>query len=94
MLEILAYIVLGIIYICLQIVPIFYILTTFSDKEIRKNIKFEQWLLIPILILLMMIPFIGAVIGVLFDEDNKWIRYISIFATYILFIIMIIKILL
>lgn len=94
MLEILAYIALGIIYICLQIVPIFYILTTFSDKEIRKNIKFEQWLLISILILLMMIPFIGAVIGVLFDEDNKWIRYISIFATYILFIIMIIKILL
>ena len=94
MLEILAYIALGIIYICLQIVPIFYILITFSDKEIRKNIKFEQWLLIPILILLMMIPFIGAVIGVLFDEDNKWIRYISIFATYILFIIIIIKILL
>jgi hypothetical protein len=95
MLEILAYIALGIIYICLQIVPIFYILTTVLDKEIRKNIKFEQWLLIPILILLMMVPFIGAVIGVLFeDENNKWVYYTSVFATYILLIIMIIKILL
>jgi hypothetical protein len=95
MLEILAYIALGITYICLQIVPIFYILTTVLDKEIRKNIKFEQWLLIPILILLMMVPFIGAVIGVLFeDENNKWVYYTSVFATYILLIIMIIKILL
>ena len=73
MLEILAYIALGIIYICLQIVPIFYIL----------------------IILLMMVPFIGAAIGVLFeDENNKWVYYTSVFATYILLIIMIIKILL
>lgn len=94
MINILLYVALGILYICLQIVPIFYVLTALLDKEFRRDIKFEQWLLIPILILLMMIPFIGAVIGILFDEDNKWIRYISIFATYILLITMIIKILL
>lgn len=79
-------------YICMQIVPLYNLLSIF-DKEECKKMKFEDWLFTPISLLLLITPIVGMVVGLIFqDEDNKWNKCLMMIAIYIIIIGMIIAI--
>ena len=79
-------------YICMQIVPLYNLLSIF-DKEECKKMKFEDWLFTPILLLLLITPIVGMVVGLIFqDEDNKWNKCLTMIAIYIIIIGMVIAI--
>ena len=73
-------------YICMQIVPLYNLLSIF-DKEECKKMKFEDWLFTPIFLLLLITPIVGMVVGlILQDEDNKWNKCLMMIAIYIIII--------
>ena len=79
-------------YICMQIVPLYNLLSTF-DKEECKKMKLEEWLFAPLFLLLLITPIVGMVVGLLFqDEDNKWNKCLVMIAIYIMIIGMVISI--
>lgn len=87
-----AYIGFILAYICMQIVPLYNLLSIF-DKEECKKMKFEDWLFTPILLLLLITPIVGMVVGLIFqDEDNKWNKCLTMIAIYIIIIGMVIAI--
>ena len=76
----------SITYICMQIVPLYNLLSAF-DKEECKKMKFEDWLFTPIFLLLFIMPIVGMIVGLLFqDEDNKWNKCLTMIAIYIIII--------
>ena len=82
----------SITYICMQIVPLYNLLSTF-DREECKKIKLEEWLFAPLFLLLLITPIVGMVVGLIFqDEDNKWNKYLMMIAIYIIIIGIIIAI--
>lgn len=73
-------------YICMQIVPLYNLLHA-CDKEFRKEMALEDWLFAPIFILLLLFPFVGMIVGLIFqDEDNKWNKCLMMIALYIIII--------
>lgn len=82
----------SIIYICMQIVPLYNLLSTF-DKEECKKMKLEEWLFAPLFLLLLITPIVGMIVGLIFqDEDNKWNKCLAMIAIYIIIIGMVIAI--
>lgn len=82
----------SIAYICMQIVPLYNLLSTF-DKEECKKIKLEEWLFAPLFLLLLITPIVGMAVGLIFqDEDNKWNKCLTMIAIYIIIIGMVIAI--
>ena len=76
----------SIAYICMQIVPLYNLLSTF-DKEECKKIKLEEWLFAPLFLLLLITPIVGMAVGLIFqDEDNKWNKCLTMIAIYIIII--------
>lgn len=74
------------VYICMQIVPLYNLLSIF-DKEERKEMQFEDWLFTPIFLLLFITPIVGIIVGLMFqDEDNKWNICLTMIAIYIIII--------
>lgn len=78
-------------YICMQIVPLYNLLSTF-DKEECKKMKLEEWLFAPLFLLLLITPIVGMVIGLIFQDDNKWNKCLVMIAIYIMIIGMVIAI--
>ena len=79
-------------YICMQIVPLYNLLSTF-DKEECKKIKLEEWLFAPLFLLLLITPIVGMIVGLIFqDKDNKWNKCLVMIAIYIMIIGMVIAI--
>lgn len=82
----------SITYICMQIVPLYNLLSTF-DKEECKKIKLEEWLFAPLFLLLLITPIVGMIVGLIFqDKDNKWNKCLVMIAIYIMIIGMVIAI--
>ena len=76
----------SITYICMQIVPLYNLLSTF-DKEECKKIKLEEWLFAPLFLLLLITPIVGMIVGLIFqDKDNKWNKCLMMIAIYIIII--------
>ena len=79
-------------YICMQIVPLYNLLSTF-DKEECKKMKFEEWLFATLFLLLLITPIVGMIVGLIFqDKDNKWNKCLVMIAIYIIIIGMVIAI--
>ena len=73
-------------YICMQIVPLYNLLSTF-DKEECNKMKLEDWLFAPIFLILLIMPIAGMIVGLIFqDEDNKWNKCLTMIAIYIIII--------
>lgn len=82
----------SITYICMQIVPLYNLLSAF-DKEECKKIKLEEWLFAPLFLLLLITPIVGMAVGLIFqDEYNKWNKCLVMIAIYIIIIGMVIAI--
>ena len=82
----------SITYICMQIVPLYNLLSTF-DKEECKKIELEEWLFAPLFLLLLITPIVGMIVGLIFqDKDNKWNKCLVMIAIYIMIIGMVIAI--
>ena len=79
-------------YISAQIVPLYNLFSTFIKEECKK-MEFEDWLFMPIFLLLLITPIVGMVIGLIFqDKDNKWNECLMMIAIYIAIIGIIIEI--
>lgn len=77
---------LAMLYIVGQIVPLVRFLSSF-DKEDIKDAKLEDFLFLPLMVLVMLIPLIGALPCIGFnDEDSKWETRIAMISVYILII--------
>jgi len=82
----------SITYTCMQIVPLYNLLSKF-DKEECKKMKLEEWLFAPLFLLLLITPIVGIIGGLIFqDEDNKWNKCLAMIAIYIIIIGMVIAI--
>lgn len=67
------YIGLAIDYIVFQIVPFIYCLSALG-KDNRKEMSFHDWLFEPVIAIMLIIPVVGAIIGLIFQpEDDKWL---------------------
>ena len=76
-----------ILYIVFQLVPLLYFLSIFFDKEVRKEMTFNHWLLAPLIALLLLTPAIGTIIGLPFqNDDNKWLQRFAFVAVYLIII--------
>ena len=77
-------------YIVYQIVPFVLYLSVF-DKEERKRMDVEDWMFAPLIGLLILMPAFGAIIGLMFqDEDSKPSKIIAMASIYIIIIGMVI----
>ena len=77
---------LALAYICMQIVPLYNLLSTFNKEECKK-MEFEDWLFAPMFLILFIFPIAGMVVGLIFqDEDNKWNKCLMMIAGYIIII--------
>jgi len=73
-------------YICMQIVPLYNLLSTFNKAECKK-MEFEDWLFAPIFLFLFIMPVAGMVVGLMFQhEDNKWNKCLTMIAMYFIII--------
>lgn len=73
-------------YIIGQILPLFRFLSSF-DKEDIKNAELEDFLSVPLMVFVMLFPFVGVLVCKMFQEDeSKWERRIALISTYILII--------
>ena len=71
-------------YICMQIVPLYNLLSTFNKEECKK-MKLEDWLFAPLFLLLLITPIAGMVVGLIWqDEYNKWYNCLMMIAIYII----------
>lgn len=76
----------AIFYIMGQIIPLFRFLSSF-DKEDIKNAELEDFLFVPLMVFVMLIPFVGILVCKMFQyEESKWERRIALISTYILII--------
>lgn len=73
-------------YIVFQLVPLFYLVLTLDKKE-REKMTIDDWLFFPLLLIMLLIPMAGAIIGLIFqDEDNEWVKRIALISVYIIII--------
>lgn len=73
-------------YIAFQLVPLFYLVLTLDKKE-REKMTIDDWLFFPLLLIMLLIPMAGAIIGLIFqDEDNEWVKRIALISVYIIII--------
>ena len=73
-------------YIVFQLVPLFYLVLILDKKE-REKMTFDDWLFLPLLLIVLLIPMAGAIIGLIFkDEDNEWVKRIALISAYIIII--------
>ena len=78
-------------YICMQIVPLYNLLSTF-DKEECKKMKLEEWLFATLFLLLLITPIVGMIVGLIFQDDSKWNKCLVMIAIYIMIIGMVMAI--
>ena len=70
---------LAVLYITMQILPLFEILSFI--KEDWRTMSIEEWLFWPFIAFLLLIPLVGAMIAIpLLEECNKWLERISLIA--------------
>ena len=76
----------AIFYIMGQIIPLFRFLSSF-DKEDIKDAELEDFLFVPLMVFVMLVPFVGVLVCKMFQyEESKWERSIALISTYILII--------
>ena len=69
-----------------QMVPAFIYLLSFN-KEKRQRMTIEDWLFVPLFILILFIPIIGMLVGhTFYDEDDKWVTRTTIASVYLVII--------
>ena len=71
----------GLAYVIMQIVPLIDMLLSIDKQEI-KEAKFDDWMLAPLFLMLMLIPIIGALFGGFIVEDSKWLTSLALGSLY------------
>ena len=71
----------GLAYVIMQIVPLIDMLLSIDKQEI-KEAKFDDWMLAPLFLMLMLIPIIGALFGGFIVEDSKWLTRLALGSLY------------
>ena len=77
-----------ILYSMLNLYPII----LYTIKTIKSH-NWEEWVTMPFMILMLLIPFMGSLMGAIMIEDNKFFKiifYISVYLIIIGFVITII----
>jgi hypothetical protein len=76
----------AIAYIVFQLIPLFFYLSGF-DKELRKEMTFNDWLFAPLIAICILIPIAGILPGLIFyGETDKWGQRFVLIGTYLIII--------
>ena len=82
---IILFIGIALAYIVFQLVPLFSLVLTL-DKE-RGKMTIDDWLFFSLLLIVLLIPMAGAILGLIFkDEDDKWLNRIALISIHIIII--------
>ena len=73
-------------YLSMQVIPVIMGLFCFDKKDFKQS-TIDDWLFIPLLIFVLLIPFVGAILIVPFwyDED-KWLKRLAMISVYIVIV--------
>ena len=73
-------------YLSMQVIPVIMGLFCFDKKDFKQS-TIDDWLFIPLLIFVVLIPFVGAIFIVPFwyDED-KWLKRLAMISVYIVIV--------
>ena len=90
--QILLCIGFGLAYITMNVIPLIVYICFMFDKDVRKDNTLDDWLFEPIICMIILIPFFGAIIGCAFTDEEKWLTRLRIISVYIVVIGMVIAI--
>ena len=73
-------------YLSMQVIPVIMGLFCFDKKDFKQNI-IDDWLFIPLLIFVVLIPFVGAILIVpLWYDEDKWLKRLAMISVYIVIV--------
>ena len=73
-------------YLSMQVIPVIIGLFCF-DKNDFKQSTIDDWLFIPLLIFVVLIPFVGAILIVpLWYDEDKWLKRLAMISVYIVIV--------
>ena len=73
-------------YLSMQVIPVIMGLFCFDKKDFKQNI-IDDWLFIPLLIFVVLIPFVGAILIVpLWYDEDKWLKRLAMISGYIVIV--------
>ena len=73
-------------YLSMQVIPLIRGLFCFDKNDFKLNI-IDDWLFIPLLIFVVLIPFVGAILIVpLWYDEDKWLKRLAMFSVYIVIV--------
>ena len=73
-------------YLSMQVIPVIMGLFCFDKKDFKQS-TIDDWLFIPLLIFVVLIPFVGAILIVPFwDDEDKWLKRLAMISVYIVIV--------
>ena len=73
-------------YLSMQVIPVIMGLFCFDKKDFEQS-AIDDWLFIPLLIFVLLIPFVGAILIVpLWYDEDKWLKRLAMISVYIVIV--------
>jgi len=73
-------------YLSMQVIPVIMGLFCFDKKDFEQS-TIDDWLFIPLLIFVVLIPFVGAILIVpLWYDEDKWLKRLAMISVYIVIV--------
>ena len=72
-------------YFTIQLVPLFDTISTLTKEDIKK-ITFNEWLVAPLLFIVLLTPIVGTLVNFPGTYERKWCKTLSIISAYLIII--------
>mgnify|MGYP003288800840 CR=1 FL=1 len=73
-------------YLSIQVIPVIMGLFCFDKKDFKQS-TIDDWLFAPLFVFVLLIPFVGAfLLAPLWDDEDKWLKRLSMISVYIVII--------
>jgi len=73
-------------YLSMQVIPVIMVLFCFNKKDFEQS-TIDDWLFTPLFIFVLLIPFVGAfLLAPLWEDEDKWLKRLSMISFYIIII--------
>lgn len=73
-------------YLSMQVIPVIMGLFCFDKKDFKES-TIDDWLFAPLLVFVLLIPFVGAfLLAPALEDEDKWLKRLSMISVYIVII--------
>ena len=73
-------------YLSMQVIPVIMGLFCFDKKDFKQS-TIDDWLFIPLLIFVLLIPFVGVfLLAPLLEDEDKWLKRLAMISVYIVIV--------